>query len=208
MRILTIERQVVSSLFDQLGLYRTLLVLWSIVVEKCRYHPFKSLTPTKDPSESLARAHVRDALVLYRAIDRRLEDNSESVFRTVMSKGAHAFLLSNIGWIDRPSYQKMSQQARQTWLSDLIHLFPNATATIDEASSGRVAFTVTRCRYVELARIAGYPDLANVFCAGDAAFFEAQPAGVEFERLVSIASGADHCPFVLTLTENDGKTDE
>ena len=201
MRLLAIERQVVSSLYHQLGLVRTLLVLVSIVVEKCHYRPFKALPRSSDESESLARTHVRDALILYRAMERRVGRDAEVVFRAAMSAGAQAFLFSNIGWINLSDYQSMRPRERRSWLEHLIALFPNAIAQVDEASNHRVAFTVTRCRYVELTRTAGYAHLANVFCQGDAAFFESQPVGVEFDRSFSIAEGASHCPFVLTLTE-------
>ena len=199
MRLLTIERQVIVTLFDRLGLLGTLSVIAGILFEKLSYRPFRSLPSMEGGSEVLARKHVRDALILYRVLERRLADEAITLYRLAMAEGAQAFLTAQIGTINREHYQSMDSRAREGWLKRLVSRFPNATATIDEASENRVAFTVTRCRHVELTCAAGYAELASVFCAGDAAFFSGQPIGISFERTMSIAQGDAACPFVLTL---------
>lgn len=197
--MLNIERAVIKKLWRRLGFFRSINLALALFWQKVTFRPFHSMPKADNPAEKLARKHVLDALTLYRAMERQLGKNGKQLFEEAMSLGAQAFLLSNIGLIDVDDYLQMTSVERRGWLARLIHLFPNASAEIDEASESRVAFTVTRCRYVELTRIAGYPELANTFCAGDAAFFHGQPAGIEFERASSIAEGGRDCPFVLSL---------
>ena len=197
--MLDIERAVIKKLWHRLGLFRSLRIGLALFWHKVTFRPFHSMPIPNDPAEKLARKHVLDALTLYRAIDSQLGTDGKQLFQETMSFGAQAFLSSNIGLINVDDYRQMTSVERRGWLTRLIDLFPNASAKIDEASESRVAFTVTRCRYVELTRIAGYPELANTFCAGDAAFFQGQPAGIEFERSSSIAEGGRDCPFVLSL---------
>ena len=201
--MLNIERAVSQRLWRQLGFFRSLRIALALVWQKVTFRPFHLLPMTDDPAEKLARKHVLDALTLFRAMESQLGPSGKRLFQEVMSLGAQAFLSSNIGLIDVGDYLQMTSVERRGWLARLIDLFPNATAEIKEASELRVAFTVTRCRYVELTRIAGYPELANTFCAGDAAFFRAQPDGIEFERTDSIAEGGRNCPFVLSLRTSE-----
>jgi hypothetical protein len=201
MSFLSVERAVISKLNSHIGGRNTLRVLLRVVWGQLSYHPFKGLEKPAGAGEKLARAHVRDALILYRALLSANLFNARSVFEAVMTKGAEAFLQGAIGTIDRQRYQLSTQSERLSWIQGLIDLFPNATASVVEAADTRVAFTVTRCRYVELAVKAGHAEIATTFCAGDAAFFQGQPAGIAFNRTSSIAMGGLNCPFELTLIE-------
>jgi hypothetical protein len=201
MGFLKVERAVIRSLNSHLGIVKTMRVLLGVVWGQISYRPFSTLEKPTDAGERLARAHVRDALILYRALLGAKLPHGPSVFEAVMTTGAQAFLKGAIGVIDREKYQRSTQSERLNWIQSLIQLFPNATATVVDASETRVAFSVTRCRYVELAVEAGHPEIATTFCAGDAAFFQGQPAGIAFNRAESIAQGDPHCPFELTLIE-------
>lgn len=203
MPLFRIERAVVGSLIDLIGGLTTVGVLVRVIRGHLSYYPFKTLGKPADDGEKLARAHVRDALILYRALTRSKVAKAHAVFERAMTVGAQTFLQGAIGVIDRQAYQDSTQSQRTNWIEGLIALFPNATATIVETSDTKVAFSVTRCRYVELALLAGHPEIASTFCAGDAAFFESQPAGIAFNRSVSIAEGESHCPFELTLIQDD-----
>jgi len=66
-----------------------------------------------------------------------------------------------------------------------------------EQSEEIYAFNVTRCRYAEMYRDLGLPELgATLSCNRDGTLIEGFNAGVEFERSQTIMSGADHCDFV------------
>lgn len=58
------------------------------------------------------------------------------------------------------------------------------------------AFNVTRCRYAELYRSLGIPELGAVLsCNRDFALIEGFNAGVELTRTQTIMGGATHCDF-------------
>ena len=203
MPLFRIERAVVGALISVLGWRNTAKVLLRVVWGQLSYYPFSTLSKPQDDGEKLARAHVRDALILYHALSGSGVEDPHHVFDHVMTIGAQTFLHGAIGIIDRQTYQDSTQMQRNHWIEGLIDFFPNATATIVETSDTKVAFSVTRCRYVELALAAGHPEIAKTFCAGDAAFFESQPAGIVFNRSISIAEGDSHCPFELTLIKDE-----
>ena len=57
-------------------------------------------------------------------------------------------------------------------------------------------FNVTRCRYAELYRALGVPELGAVFsCNRDGALIEGFNPGVEFTRTQTIMQGAPFCDF-------------
>ena len=206
--VLSVERAVIGTLLEELGGWNTFRVLLNVAWAQITYRPFRELDSEDSGPERLARAHVRDAVILWRALHGTQPRGARRIFSAAMSKGAQAFLSKNIGIINGDRYRLLSADERHRWLKHLIALFPNATARVDEVSDIRVAFTVSRCRYVELATVAGYPELGHVFCAGDAAFFESQPLGISFQRNGSIADGDACCPFVLTMIEEpEGSTD-
>ena len=66
---------------------------------------------------------------------------------------------------------------------------------IDE-SPGRFAFDVTRCRYAEMYRALGIPELGEVLsCQRDAALIEGFNPGVALTRTQTIMQGAPCCDF-------------
>jgi hypothetical protein len=61
-------------------------------------------------------------------------------------------------------------------------------------------FNVTRCRYAELYRALGVPELGAVFsCDRDGALIEGFNPGVEFTRTQTIMQGAAYCDFRYRL---------
>lgn len=69
-----------------------------------------------------------------------------------------------------------------------------------EQSSERFDFNVTRCRYAEMYRELGIPELGAVLsCNRDAALIEGFNGEVEFSRTQTIMGGATHCDFRYTL---------
>ena len=69
-----------------------------------------------------------------------------------------------------------------------------------EQSSERFDFNVTRCRYAEMYRELGIPELGAVLsCNRDAALIEGFNGEVAFSRTQTIMGGASHCDFRYTL---------
>ena len=58
------------------------------------------------------------------------------------------------------------------------------------------AFNVTRCRYAEMYRSLGIPELGALFsCDRDGTMVEGFNADITFERTQTIMGGASHCDF-------------
>ena len=74
------------------------------------------------------------------------------------------------------------------------------TIDVAEQTLERFAFNVTRCRYAEMYRALGVPELGAVFsCQRDGALMAGFNPDVEFTRTQTIMSGASHCDFVYQL---------
>lgn len=61
---------------------------------------------------------------------------------------------------------------------------------------GRLDFDVTRCRYAEMYRELGIPELGSVLsCNRDGAFCKGFNPAIQLTRTQTIMEGADHCDF-------------
>lgn len=68
-----------------------------------------------------------------------------------------------------------------------------------EQSAERLAFNVTRCRYAEMYRALGVPELGELLsCNRDAALIEGYNREVTLTRTQTILQGAPHCDFRYT----------
>lgn len=69
-----------------------------------------------------------------------------------------------------------------------------------EQSDEVFAFNVTRCRYAEMYRALGIPELGALFsCNRDGTMVEGFNPAITFERTQTIMGGADHCDFRYQL---------
>jgi len=91
--------------------------------------------------------------------------------------------------------------ALAAFVTERLARFPNVQATVDRADHDHVAFTVTRCRLIELVHQAGHPDLGPLFCAADARYFGEVEPGVTLDRPTTIAGGHPTCRFILTRVD-------
>jgi len=72
---------------------------------------------------------------------------------------------------------------------------------VRDSTPERFAFDVTRCRYAEMYRELGIPELGAILsCNRDAALIGGFNPDVSFTRTQTIMGGASHCNFVYTLT--------
>ena len=74
------------------------------------------------------------------------------------------------------------------------------TIDVQEQTPERFAFHVTRCRYAEMYRALGVPELGAVFsCQRDGALMAGFNPDVAFTRTQTIMGGATHCDFLYEL---------
>ena len=71
-----------------------------------------------------------------------------------------------------------------------------------ERTDTTFAFNVTRCRYAEMYRALGVPELGEILsCNRDGSMIEGFNGSIRFGRTQTIMQGASHCDFRYTLDE-------
>ncbi len=181
-----------------LGAGRAAAVIAEVSVAQLRGRPFEHLPTPADRRERLSRGQVGPAILLYRALERRLgRSRALELTGEVVVAATLVWLSQTIGQIDREELMAMSPAERQAWVTRTGDKFFNATMRWDEVSEERVMMTVTQCRFPELCAAAGVPDIAPLMCRGDEAYFGGRLPDVELIRPHTLADGGDCCPFEL-----------
>jgi predicted hydrocarbon binding protein len=102
--------------------------------------------------------------------------------------------------------RQQGQQMCSSLGSDSLPTFAQSTAAwkkddaleieVLESNEQRYAFNVTRCRYAEMYRALGVPELGAVFsCNRDASLIEGFNPNVNFTRTQTLMQGAPFCDF-------------
>ncbi len=197
------ERAALRVLVEELGLVRALAVGVSVQVAALRGEPFADLPPATDFPERGSRQQAGPAVLLYRALARRVgEAEGLRITGRAVEVGAMTFLGRTLGRLERRRIEAMDEAERDRFAKEKAAGFPNAELVWEEISPTRVVFAVTRCRLVELVRHAGHPELAPLFCVGDARYFREVEAEAELLRPTTLAAGDDRCRFTIRFEEN------
>ena len=99
---------------------------------------------------------------------------------------------------DLPALQKVAELWSAGGALEIQPL-PGTEASLD--------FNVTRCRYAELYKDLGLPELGALFhCSRDFAMAEGFSGDVELRRTQTIMQGASHCDFRFRKKENRGQS--
>lgn len=197
------SRAALRVLVRRLGLWRALRVGLAVDRRVRRGEPFAHLPPPHDARERAARAQAGPAFVLYRVLRERGADDAlaRATVGDAVSAGAVAFLRRSIGPIRQDRLAAMSDAERARWVERRASRFPNAEPIFEVVGATEVRFRVPACRFVALAREAGHPELAPIFCAGDAHFFGTTQRDVVLERPHTLAEGGPDCPFRLRFVD-------
>lgn len=195
-----VERASLTAMVAELGWLRALwlglIVKWRVA----RGEPFAQLPPAESEAEAQSRAQIAPAIVLYRKIHAALgSERALEVTEQVVVAGAVRFLQQTIGALGPAALEAMQPEAREAYVKERGARFFNATMRWDEISGQAVRFTVTACRFPVLCQAVGVPELAPVFCRGDAVFFGSVQEDVVLTRSQTIAEGAESCPFALRV---------
>jgi hypothetical protein len=76
------------------------------------------------------------------------------------------------------------------------------TLDLGEQNPKRFFFNVTRCRYAEMYKELGIPELGNLLsCSRDKALIEGFNPQIKFTRTQTIMEGAKYCDFRYELTD-------
>ena len=198
------EKAALRVLAGHLGWVRALWYGLNIRSRVRSGEPFNHLPAPLTEKETLSRAQAGPAIVLYRRLRRAIgPEDAVGITTDAVEASALVFLAETIGPLDRDSLTAMGPDERLAFLKDKGNRFPNATIRWEQAEAARVRFTVLDCRFVSLCAEAGHPELAPIFCKGDAEYFGGVETGVELIRNETLAAGGRHCPFVLQWAAPD-----
>ena len=185
-------------LVGAIGAVPTAAVIAEVSAARLRGQPFAHLPAPTDRRERLSRGQVGPAILLYRALAKRLgRERALELTGEVVVAATLVWLGRAVGDIDRDQLMAMSVAERQAWVTRTGDKFFNATMRWDEVSEERVVMTVTRCRFPELCAAAGAPEVAPLMCRGDEHYFGGSLPAVELIRPYTLADGGDSCPFEL-----------
>ena len=191
---------VTQALVQALGWRKALAVGLKVLQRLPWEAPFRELPRTRDSRERKSRQQIIPAIVLYRVLLRtRSQHASLEIMAEVIRAGAVEHLTRSLGDLNPEHFQALSQQQREHTVRGWLARFFTAETTLDEVSADSVRFTVTRCQLARLAEAAGHPELAPLFCRGDADFFATRTPPVSMRRVQTLAEGGDACPFELSL---------
>ena len=200
------ELRAARVLWRRLGLRATLSLGAKLEWARRRGEPFERLAPPVDEREQQSRQQIGPAILLYRALlDRGMpRDQALSLVEEVILEATLAFLGRTIGPLRRADLEALDDQERGHFVRRLGRRFFNATLRWDTVAADQVAFTVTHCHFPSLCAAAGHPELAPLFCKGDALYFGQVEPDVLLERPHTIAGGAPTCPFTLRYSDRGG----
>lgn len=195
---------VLPVMVARLGVLETLRVAVAVARALRRGEPFAHLPPAHDARERDSRAQAAPALVLYRVLRARGHDDAKAIVGEVVEAAAVVFLRRTLGPIRRADLAAMSEAERERWVRERAARFPNAEPRFESVGPEGVRFRVSACRFVSLSRAAGAPELASVFCRGDAKFFGTVERDVVLERPHTLAEGGPDCPFAIRFRDRPG----
>jgi hypothetical protein len=161
-----------------------------------RGEPFEGLPPPADAREAECRKQLGQVTLLYDAAARRVAPQvALDLAGELVREGAVMQLRAWIPVLDRAEYQAMSEEARVAFLRPIVERFPNADIGPLSVGDAEFRYPVLKCTFVQLARAIERPEIAALFCAGDAVFFERDLPQIVFERPETLATGGACCDF-------------
>jgi L-2-amino-thiazoline-4-carboxylic acid hydrolase len=105
----------------------------------------------------------------------------------------------------------LGEQTLEAFARSLDRWRENGALELDllEQSPTRLAFNVTRCRYAEMYRALGLPDLgASLSCQRDSTLAQGFNPAIELTRTQTIMEGAPFCDFRFHLAESSNSRSE
>lgn len=196
------ERLATPILLRELGILTALRVGRAIRSRQRRGEPFADLAPPDGEHERLSREQIGPAILLYTELRQRIgQEEALRITEEIVIEAACVFLRESIGPLRRADLEQLDEAGQETFVKERGERFFNATVDWQEIGGERVRFTVTHCRFPPLCAATGVPELAPVFCKGDARFFGSIEPDVTLLRPHTIAEGASTCPFTLQWAE-------
>ena len=166
--------------------------------------PFEALPPASDAREAECRKQLGQVTLLHDALAARVgPEVALELAGELVREGAVMQLRAWIPPMDRARYQAMSEDERRAFLGPVVARFPNAEIGPLSVDDAEFRYPVLKCSCVQLARAIDRPEIAALFCAGDAVYFQRDMPQVRFDRPETLATGGRCCDFRFRWREED-----
>ena len=190
----------------ELGLLGLGRLAFHMIFLQIKGEPFAQLPKAQDEGEIFSRRQIGPAIVLYKAL-RKLhsQDRALAIAEKIVIDSTLVFLRKAVGAINQSRIEGMDEEQKQNWLSKIAGQFLNATIRWNHIKLTELSFTITHCHFPVMCRETGVPELAPIFCKGDAVYFGQDQEGVKLTRPHTIAKGSDDCLFEMELVQIKAK---
>ncbi len=196
------DRAAFKVLIEELGLIDALRVGGRTQRRVFAGEPFAEFPPPESDGERKSRDQIGPAIVLYRELLEEVSrERALQVAERMIIEASIVFLSETVGRLRRSELLEMGDREREAFVRERGNQFFNATLRWEEIDEEVVEFTVTHCEFPPLCEAAGVPELAPLFCKGDAEFFGGVEDDVALERPHTLAEGAESCPFRIEMRE-------
>lgn len=186
----------VGHLRRALGAVSAAATIAEVLGAQMRGEPWRALGPPVDRRDELCRRQAGGAVLLYRALRGRVgDDRARDLLRAIVLESGLDFADALLGDIDPARDAAGDLGKTNDVLARLVGRMPNAEGEVTVESPTEARFDITRCRFAELLRAVGAPEITPIFCEVDDAFFVPERTPVRFRRTLTIASGGDRCDF-------------
>lgn len=194
------RRAALAALRRHLGAVATLRIALAVDRRLAHAHPFRRLPPPTDAIDARRRARVAPVIALFDVLRLRYGDaRAITLCADAVEAGVAVFLEAALGPLDRARLAAMSDAERAAFTHRVERGLPGVVVHIERADFEALHFTVAACALVKLCADAGCPELAPVFCAGDARYFARLDPTATLDRATTIAGGGPCCPFRVTF---------
>ncbi|MBU6163070.1 MAG: L-2-amino-thiazoline-4-carboxylic acid hydrolase [Myxococcales bacterium] len=168
--------------------------------------PFVGFPEPLTDHDRLSREQIGPAIVLYTELRERVgQARALQITEEIVIEAACAFLHQTIGSLKRAELEALTPESVAEFSREKASKFFNATVEWQQLNGEAVHFHVVHCRFPPLCAEAGVPELAPVFCKGDARFFGTVEPDVELIRPTMIATGGTRCDFTLRFAGSSSR---
>ncbi|TNF30704.1 MAG: hypothetical protein EP329_13425 [Deltaproteobacteria bacterium] len=188
----------------RLGRVATARVVARYLAASLGRDPLRGVAPSADPREPMTRYQLRSLLRLEQALAGLAGPLATDLLREVACEVGAAFIAAT----HPPSHAEWARAGdaeRRAFAEGLLRYFPNADGAVVGLAAGALDFDISRCRFAELTRELGRPDLAPLFCAADTRYY-ARPGHGTLHRAETLAAGDARCAFRIRFGDTGDPT--
>lgn len=199
MRLMTPEHHAaLRALSRRLGPLAALRIALAVRHRVAHGEPFRLLPPPDDDEHRNRRARLGPVIVLFDVLRRRYGDpRAIKLCADVVEAGVAVYFDARFGRLDRARLAAMNDAERAALVHHVERSLPHVVVHFARLDHDELRFTVVACKVVRLCHEAGCPELAPLFCAGDARYFARLDPTARLDRPTTLASGGACCPFVV-----------